>query len=87
MGIVRFESQEYHFGGKVFAKLVKKTVSGKVRHDERSCQLTYRRNNRLCAQELIILMTEISGLCWATLEGLSPLLQVTLLGACFLIFI
>ena len=63
MGIVRFESQEYLFGGRmqVFAKLNKIRLLGKVLHDERFYQLTYRRNNQLCAQELINLTTEISG--------------------------
>ena len=64
MGIVRFESQEYRFVGRmqVFAKLIKKnTVLGKLRHDERFCQLIYRRNDRLYAQELISLTPEISG--------------------------
>ena len=63
MGMVRFESQEYTLQGRMqfFAKLDRKNCFKLVRHDERFCQPTYRRNNRLCAQELIQLMTEISG--------------------------
>ena len=44
MGIVRFESQEYRFGGRmqVFAKLIQIIkILGKVGHDEHFCQLTY----------------------------------------------
>ena len=64
MGIVWFESQKYSFGSRMqfFCRSSRdKTVLGKVRYDERFCQLTYRRNNRLCAQELIQLMTETLG--------------------------
>ena len=63
MGMVQFESQEYTLQGRMqfFAKLDKKDCFKLVRHDERFCQPTYRRNNRRCAQELIQLTTEISG--------------------------
>ena len=63
MGMVRFESQEYTLqGSSIFCQIRQdKTVLSLVRHDKRVCQRTYRRNNQLCAQELIQLTTEISG--------------------------
>ena len=63
MGKVWFESQEYTLQGRMqfFAKLDKIRLFKLVRHDERFCQSTYRRNNRLCTRELIQLTTEISG--------------------------
>ena len=69
MGMVRFESQEYTLQSRMqfFAKLDKINCFKLVRHDERFCQPTYRRNNRRCAQELIQLTTEISGYIYATL--------------------
>ena len=65
MGMMRFESQEYTLQGRMqfFAKLYKIRLfeASSSWRTFKNCQTTYRRNNRLCAQELIQLTTEISG--------------------------